>query len=115
MFLRIPTPGTREFYLMTIGKWADYYDQSKLRNEHPFMTRYDPGRTMMENLETFYGPELQALRTLKQGAKNAAALAIAAMNKTVSFIFGKKRGLTARQKKDINEWLNVKGTAYAIK
>jgi len=110
MFLRIPKPGTREYYLMTTKRWRDYYNQGKLRHKHAFNTMYDSNKSFYENLTTMYGPQFQAMRNAKQAAKNTFAIMIGKVNSTL----GKHR-LTQNQKNSLNNSLGVTGTRYEIK
>lgn len=114
MFVRIPTPGTTEYFQMTSGRWADYYDQSKLRHEEPFITLYDPSKSLFDNLTTIYGPQLAAFRRAKQKVKNRMAQFIRFTNKRIVKAFGRKYGLDRAQKDIINDWLNVAGTRFAL-
>lgn len=111
MFLRIPVPGTREFFQMAMGERVDYYDQAKLRNEHAFDTMYDHSRSLFDNLTVIYGPELQVLGQIAQSGKNRLAQSINFVNQQIPSRFR----LNPSQKNTLNNLLNVTGTTFEIR
>lgn len=115
MFLRVPTPGTREFFQMAMGERVDYYDQAKTRSEHTFDTMYDSSKSLFDNLTVIYGPQLLAFQRASQQVKNGVATSIGFINQQIENQFGRRYALTASQKNSLNSWLNVAGTAFEIR
>jgi len=115
MFLRIPAPDTMEYSQMVRGRWADYYDQSKLRHEQPFMTLYNPSLNLYENLTIIYGDELQVLRQAGQATGRGTARFIQAMDNWVRRTFGARYALSRAKKNSLNNLLGVAGTPDAIR
>ncbi len=115
MFLRIPTPDTTEYFQMAMGKWADYYNQSKLRHDQPFMALYNPGLKLYQNLTVIYGPQLQVFARASQSVKNGIARFIQSTDGWVDRTFGSNYALSQPQKDSFNTWLNVAGTPYEIR
>lgn len=108
MFLRIPKPGTEEYHRLATKDWDDYKDQGKLRHKHPFHSKYNPSQSLYQNLNNFYGPQMQTLRNASQAVKNHVAVSIRRVDQAFN------NQLTASQKTALNDWLNVTGTQYAI-
>ncbi len=108
MFLRIPTPGGEEYDRLATKQWNDYTDQSKLRHKHAFDTKYNKSISLYQNLNNFYGPQMQAIRNAAQTVKNHVAVSIRRVDQALN------NQLSASQKTALNDWLNVTGTQYAI-
>lgn len=123
-FVRVPLPGTVEYTQMEEGRWPDYYDQSRLKDEHPFSVMLDPTKTLYENLLIIYGDELQALQNVSQQTKFYIGATISLMNQgthaILNGIFRTRRTparffLTPAQIADLNRWLGLTGTPYEIR